>query len=107
MFSNPTASPLTLSFTGELPRRNLTNTVPAGASICSARLEGKITTELGFPASSGDQVFTFGPGGYTAYVFDELASKWTPSEPAIKPGQAFLCRKKTPGTWVRETVKLP
>jgi hypothetical protein len=103
-FKNPTASPVTLSFTGEVLSRDLTNTVPAGIGVYSAPQAGRITTDLGFPASPGDRLSTYGPAGYTAYVFDEAELRWTPSEPVIHQGQAFFCQKKAPGVWVRKAV---
>ena len=65
------------------------------------------TADLGFPAGPGDRLSTYGPAGYTAYVFDEAELRWTPSEPVIHQGQAFFCQKKAPGVWVRKAVAVP
>jgi hypothetical protein len=103
-FQNPTSSPLTLTFMGSCPTRDLTNTVPAGFAIYSAPRAGKVTTDLGFPAEPGDQIMTYGPSGYTTYTFDGSTLNWTPSEPALGLGGAFFCRKSAPGIWVSKAV---
>jgi hypothetical protein len=35
------------------------------------------------------QIFRY-QGGFTAYIFDDLAGEWTPSYPAHRPGEGFL-----------------
>jgi hypothetical protein len=107
MFRNPTGAPLPLMFSGEMPQCGQTNTVPVGTSIYSAFQVGKITTDLGFPAAPGDQVFTWEAGHYVGCRFDEAELKWIPEEPTIKTGQAFLCVKSAPGVWVRKAVSMP
>jgi hypothetical protein len=102
MFRNPTTSPLTFMFSGDVLRRDWTNTVPAGTCICSSvgARAGMITTDLGFPAAPGDVIATWSEGRYTQYIFDDLDLKWTPSEPTINPGQAFFSTKNAPAKWV-------
>jgi hypothetical protein len=104
LFRNPTVSPLRLMFQGSLPIRDLTNTVPAGVAIYAASRAGKVTSDLCFPAGPGDQIMTYGGGGYTTYTLDASGLKWTPSEPTLRLGEAFFCRKSAPGIWVSRAV---
>jgi len=55
---------------------------------------------LGFPGAPGDIAYKYS-GGYSAFVFDEFDSSWTPSEPTINVGEAFFSFKGAPATWVR------
>lgn len=106
MFKNITASPLTLTFVGEVEQGSLTNTVPIGNSIRASMVpqEGKLLTDLGLAGEPNDQVYVYN-GGYAASSWDDLSNDWdVPGGPTIKVGQGFFYKKAAGGTkttWVR------
>jgi hypothetical protein len=102
LIKNVTASPLTITFVGEVLQGNLTNAMPVGFAIRSSMVPqaGGVSSVLGLPATPGDEVYTYN-NGYTTYIFDELDAIWTPSEPTVNVGQAFLARKVSGTNWVR------
>lgn len=99
---NVTATPMTVTFVGEVPQGDLKNAIPAGFSIRSSMVPqaGKITTDLKFPGVAGDLVYQYS-GGYTTYTFDEIDLAWTPTEPTIKVGEAFFTKKVAATSWDR------
>jgi len=99
---NPTASPMTITFVGEVKQGELTNPLPQGFAIRSSIVPqaGKVTTDLGLPAAANDELYTYN-NGYTAYLFDELDLAWTPTEPTVVVGQAFFVKKQAAASWVR------
>jgi len=99
---NPDATPLTLTFVGEVMQGSLTNPVPAGYAIRSSMVPqaGGVSSVLGFPAAPNDIVYKYA-GAYSAFVFDEFDLVWTPSEPAVSVGEAFFSFKGAAVDWVR------
>jgi hypothetical protein len=100
---NNTASPITITFVGEVSQGALSNPVPAGYAVRSSIVpQGGTLTELGFPGVDGDQVFKYTPGaGYSSATFDELEPGWLPAEPTIAVGESFFSRKGAATDWVR------
>jgi 2',3'-cyclic-nucleotide 2'-phosphodiesterase (5'-nucleotidase family) len=110
---NNTAVDQTVTFVGEVPQGALSNPFPKGLSIRSSQVpqDGKLTTDLAFPAKPGDQVSKFdsttqkfvGP-----YTFDDLVGangSWTLSgaanEPVLTVGESVFVRAANAGTWSR------
>jgi hypothetical protein len=110
---NNSAGDQTVTFVGEVPQGNLSNPIPKGLSIRSSQVpqDGKITSDLGFPAKPGDQVSKFdattqkfvGP-----FTFDDLAGAngaWTlagnVNEPSVGVGESVFVRAVNAGTWTR------
>lgn len=104
LFFNAGTTPLTMTFVGEVPQGNLTNTVPTGYAVRSSIVPqaGKITTDLGLTGVPNEILYQYVAGsGYTLYTFDEFDLKWTPSEPTIGVGEAFLIFNPAGNNWVR------
>jgi hypothetical protein len=101
---NPGATPLTLTFVGEVPQGGLTNALPVGFSIRSSKVPqaGTVTTQLGLPADVNDEFYKYTPGtGYTAFQFDEFDVVWKPTEPQVSVGEGFFVKKVNAANWVR------
>lgn len=80
----------------------LTNSLPAGLSLCSSIVpqSGQLTTDLNYPAAIGDAVFFLNAdGSYRRY--DYWAAGWYPEEPVVRLCEAFWSCKTTPTNWVR------
>jgi hypothetical protein len=100
----------TVTFVGEVPQGNLSNPIPKGLSIRSSQVpqDGKITTDLGFPAKPGDQVSKWDPATQKfvgPYTFDDLENAWTlagaKNEPSLTVGESVFVRKVAADTWTR------
>jgi hypothetical protein len=93
----------TVTFVGEVPSGPLSNVVPAGFSIKASQVPqaGKISTDLGYNAGDGDQVFIYdsATSKYTTSTFTFGA--WDPSEPSLDVGQAAFFRVDAPNNWQR------
>ena len=87
---------------GNVIQGELVNELPAGFSLCSSMVpqEGRLTSDLWFPAAYGDAVFFLNPdGSYRRY--DYWATGWHPEEPVVRVGEAFWSCKLAPTNWVR------
>jgi hypothetical protein len=64
---NPNA-PFTMTFVGQVPQGNVTNSLPAGFSLVSSIIPqtGALDTDLGAGPGVGDIIFIFSNGGYNA-----------------------------------------
>jgi hypothetical protein len=111
-FHNNTASPLTLTFVGEVKQGTLNNSLPAAYAIRSSIVPQQGTLQdLGIPITGtgtptdGDQVFVYNNGSYSASTFDSTIPGWdtpgSPGGPTIAVGQAFFIRSATAYTWTR------
>jgi hypothetical protein len=104
MFRNTTASPLTLTFVGEVMQGSLTNNLPAGYAVVSSKVpQAQTLADMGLPGVDGDKAYVYN-SGYTTFTYDELEPGWTPGAtagPTIPVGQAFFVRKGAPASWVR------
>jgi hypothetical protein len=100
---NNTASPITVTFVGEVKQGALATSLPAGYAVVSSQVpQAGNLTALSFPGADGDGVFKYTPGaGYTAFTYDELEPGWLPSEPTIGVGESFFSRKGAATSWDR------
>jgi hypothetical protein len=93
----------TVTFVGEVPSGQLSNPIPTGFSIKASQVPqaGKASTDLGFPAADGDQIYIFNTatGKYTTYSV--VFGAWDPSEPSIDVGQAVFVRTDAGKNWTR------
>jgi len=96
------ASPITVTFVGEVMQGSLTNPIPAGYSIRSSQVpqSGGVTTTLGLSQLPNfSQVLTWNGSGYTSYSL--FFGAWDPSEPVINVGQSFFVNTATAVDWTR------
>jgi hypothetical protein len=96
----------TLTFVGEVLQGHLANPLPAvnnlGVRSSMVPQAGMITTDLGFPAEGGDQVFKY-TGTWGGYQYDPDDLTWG-TEPTFGVGEAFYVKKFTTSTatvWTR------
>jgi hypothetical protein len=111
-FHNNTASPLTLTFVGEVMQGTLVNQIPQNFAIRSSIVPQQGTLQdLGIPISGtgspspGDQVYVYNNGSYSSSTFDPTIPGWdttgSPGGPTIAVGQAFFLHSATAYTWTR------
>jgi hypothetical protein len=102
--------PFTLTFVGQVPQGNLTNTLLPGFNLVGSVVPqaGALDTALGLTEIDGDQVYTFDPvKGYTTYSGDSLSSPpWDGgpggAAPTVIVGQGFFYRAASGRQlWVR------
>lgn len=106
---NVSAAPFTITYVGEVPQGNLTNTPGAGYSLLGSKVpQGATIEDLGVVPGAGDQVLRFANGGFITYVNDEFDQTWSgpgadPAEgPSIAVGEGFFYRNLSgTATWVR------
>ncbi|MGA2542125.1 MAG: hypothetical protein ABSG78_11280 [Verrucomicrobiota bacterium] len=82
-----------------------TNQLPAGFSACGSTvglLAGKLTSQLMFPTTNGDQVFTFNNSNNTYSVYTFSNNNWLPGEPSIAACQPFWVNKTIAADWVQD-----
>lgn len=100
----PAGADVNLTFVGEVPQGDASNmSLPAGFALVSSKVPqaGKLATDLKYPATDGDTVYTYAnPGGYTIYSFTDLFG-WDPQEPSVAVGQAFWSQKSAAASWTR------
>jgi len=94
--------PATLTFVGEVPAGNLSNPVPKGFSIKASQVPqaGKVSTDLGFPADEGDQVFIYNPTTGKYRTSNYSFGAWD-TEPTLDVGQAAFFRVDNAHDWKR------
>jgi hypothetical protein len=108
---NPTPTNLTLYMYGELLQGSLTNTVPQGYSLQSAKVPQAGLPEgiMGFFAGGCDVTILRwmnnpepGPDGYALHTYDVDFNDWD-SAPNILVGEGFFVRRLCPGSiaWTR------
>jgi hypothetical protein len=94
----------TITFVGEVPAGQLSNTVPKGLSIKSSQVpQAGTATALAFPAGDGDQVFKFDEATqkFTSHIYDFGA--WD-TEPTLDVGEALFVNAAAQRTWARNFV---
>ncbi|HEY2952400.1 MAG TPA: immunoglobulin domain-containing protein, partial [Verrucomicrobiae bacterium] len=102
--TNPTGSPLTNTFAGELLQGALTNRLAAGFSLCSSMVPqvGGLEATLGFPAEDGDVVEFWNTGQQNFDVYNYFGfSGWLPLDPTPQLGESFFALKQVPTDWIR------
>lgn len=109
---NPTASPLNVTFVGELPEGTLVTPVPAGYSFVSSKVpqasplgESGAAGTLQFPAQDGDaaMLWDVASQSFVSYYFTGGLG-WDPMDPVIEVAQGFLAQKSVPVNWTRTFV---
>jgi len=113
---NPSASPLTITFVGEVPQGTLTKAMVAGFQIVSSQVpQAGTPAELSFPhtaaqgLTAGDQVYKFvtqdpTPANNQKYLvatFDDLGDDF--DKPlTFDVGEAVFVKLAKPVTWTRQ-----
>jgi hypothetical protein len=106
---NPTTSPITVTFVGEVPQGSLSHPVPAGFSIQASEVPQEGTaTALGLGGlEDGDVLYQFDEATQNYLQpnqFDSLEGTSGDFLPPLRPlavGEAFFYQNKTAGTWTR------
>lgn len=101
---NPGATPLTVTFVGEVPQGTaLATPYPAGFSLLSSQVPqaGALQAVLGFTPAEGDIVFKWDRAtqGYVISTFE--FGEWAPTIPALEVGEGFFLDAAAGGTWSR------
>jgi len=102
---NPAATPVTITFVGEVPQGNLQTTLVPGLQIVSSQVpQAGTATDLGLKGANGDQVFQFDAATqkYNVSTFDDLANAFDPALKPLDVGDAFFLKKVAAGTWTRD-----
>lgn len=103
---NPTASPVTVTFVGEVLQGNLSNPVASGFSMLASQVpqSGDLASVLGYPAVPGSTIVFFWRDG--TYVTrsrttdDDDNALWTGvTEPQV--GEGFWVKENAATTWSR------
>jgi len=101
---NPGATPLTLTFVGEVPQGTLKTGLLKGLNLVSSQVPqaGKLATDLKFPSAEGDVVYQWDSAGqkYKSPNAIEFGD-WTGGEPSIAVGEGFFVNKAAAGSWDR------
>jgi hypothetical protein len=105
-FLNPTATNLSLTFTGEVLQGTLTNALPGGFSIKASLVpqSGRLDSLPGLPGADGDVVYRFLNGNYVTYTyFDDYGWDGGANNPvpSLKIGEAFYLYRSSSTNWVR------
>jgi hypothetical protein len=106
---NPTATPLTITFVGEVMQGTLTVPMVAGLQIVSSKVpQAGTPAELSFPnkaaqgLTAGDQLYKFGADQkYTVATFDDLDDNWD-KPVTFDVGEAVFVKLAKPVTWTRQ-----
>jgi len=101
---NPTKTPLTITFVGEVPQGVLSTALVAGLQIVSSQVPqaGIITTDLGYTPADGDKVYQFTPAqAYYISAYDAGFGEWAPALKPLAVGEAVFLQKVAAGTWTR------
>jgi hypothetical protein len=104
---NPLATPLTITFVGEVPQGNLQTQIAQGLNLVSSQVPqaGPLTSEgpLAFPIADGDLVYKFDAqtqGYEPVYQYD--FGEWDGGRvPSVEVGEAFFVNKAAATTWTR------
>jgi hypothetical protein len=105
-FGNPSASPITVTFVGQVMQGNLSNPIPLGFSIKANQVPQAVAPNaagVGYPGENNDKLYTLNAqGSYDTYTFSPLSHAWNPALPVIPVGTAFYAYRATSaGTWNR------
>jgi hypothetical protein len=104
----PDNSPRTLTFVGEVPQGNLTNTIPAGYSIRSSIVPQSLgLSAMGMPAGDDDLLYFW---NYASQGWNDaityISGSWydsnlNPIDPVPAVGEAFFVSSGAQRSWVR------
>jgi hypothetical protein len=114
---NPTASPLNVTFVGEVPEGTLVTAFPPGggmgmlaSKVPQARRLGEsgAAGTLQFPAEDGDRAMLWNVASQSFDIYDFMGGfGWDPNDPVIGVGQGFIVQKApgaTQNAWTRTFV---
>lgn len=94
----PAGSKFTNTFVGEVMQGSLTNAIPTGFSLKSSQVPqaGKLSTDLGYTAADGDQVYQFDTTTqkYKPTASFDIFSGWS-AEPNIGVGEGFWIKNNS------------
>jgi hypothetical protein len=102
-FLNPVGgAAVTITFVGEVKQGDLSTPIAKGFQFISSQVPqaGLLSTDLGFPAAAGDQVFQFNKTTQ-AYVQSNFFGVWAPAEPTVAVGEAVFLNAANDGSWDR------
>jgi hypothetical protein len=101
-FVNNGGEASTVTFVGEVPQGDLSNSLPAGFSIRSSQVPqaGKLGADLGFPTDEAVTVYQFGANGYSISSFDADFEEWD-SEPNVGVAEGFWVLRESATNWTR------
>lgn len=101
---NNAATPLTVTFVGEVPQGPLSTPMTANLNLVASQVPqaGKLQADLAFPAGEGDVVYQWDATGQkykdaNAFVF----GGWDLGDPQISVGEGFFVLKAAAGNWTR------
>jgi hypothetical protein len=105
---NPNATPVTLTFVGEVRTGTLTTPLSSGFTLVGSQApqEGLLQNELGYPAVDGDVIYRFRnqTEGYLIHSFAAPPgggnAEWD-DQPIIAIAEGFFSSKLAPANWVR------
>lgn len=99
---NNSGADYTVTFVGNVNQGSLTNSLSAGFNLVSSQVPqaGLVSTDLGLPVATGDQVFKFDGNNFQSSLFF-TGLGWTPSEPTINVGEGFFVKKNAAVNWTR------
>jgi hypothetical protein len=99
---NPGTTAFTITFVGEVKQGDLSTSVAKGFQFISSQVPqaGLLSTDLGYPAKPGDQVFQFNKTTQ-AYVQSNFFGVWAPAEPTVAVGEAVFLNAANDGSWDR------
>jgi len=99
------ASTRTLTFVGDVPQGNLTNTIPVGFSMKSSMVpQAGTVTQLGLTGFGNfDQIYKWGGSDFViyTYAFGAWNKGGVPEEPAVGVGEGFFVNAGAQINWVR------
>lgn len=107
---NPLATPLTITFVGEVPQGQLDTPLVPGFQIVSSQVpQAGSLTQLGYTPADGDKVFQFITNDTDAsknqkyYIsqYDDLGQEWAPPLKQLDVGEAVFLQKLVAGKWSR------
>jgi len=96
------STPVTITFVGEVPAGALSNPIPQGLSIRSSQVPqaGKASTDLGFPAADGDQIFVYQEATQKYITSNYEFGAWD-TEPTIDVGESVFVSSAAAKNWTR------
>jgi hypothetical protein len=105
---NPLATPLTITFVGEVPQGALTTPLVAGFQIVSSQVpQAGTIAELGYTPAEGDKVYQFitndpVPANNQKYYISQFdLGEWAPALKSLDVGEAVFLEKTAAGSWTR------
>jgi hypothetical protein len=106
---NTAATPITLTFVGEVPEGPKTVAIAAGFNLISSQfpLSGAVETSLGLPAVNLNRLHQWVPAVQNYVTFTRRATgAWTggTAEPTVGVGEGFFFEAQAPTNWTRTYV---